>query len=59
MQKYIEYVNRFHEWNEIEIVFIQNQLKKHLEKNQENQTEIEEILDYLYSKKPNISKCLQ
>ena len=51
MQKYIDYVNKFQEWNEFWLNFITNQLKKHLVDNQENQTEIEEILDFLYSTK--------
>ncbi len=51
MEKYIEYVNRVHEWNVNEVDFINNQLKKHLDSNQENQTEIEHILDFLYSTK--------
>ena len=56
MQKYINFINEFHEWNQIEIDFINNQLFKHLINNNENQDEIEQILDYLYSKKSNISK---
>ena len=56
MKKYIEYINKFHEWNPIEIDFINKHLSNHLKDNQENQTEIETILDYLYSKKPDISK---
>ena len=56
MEKYIKFINEFHEWNQIEIDFINNQLSKHLKDNNENQDEIEQILDYLYSKKSNISK---
>ena len=57
MKKYIDYVKQFHEWNQTEIEFIENQLKKHLSENEENQTEIETILDYLFSNpKVNISK---
>jgi len=56
MKKYIEYINQFHEWNQIEIDFINKKLVKHLIENEENQTEIETILDYLYTKKPDISK---
>jgi hypothetical protein len=42
-------VNAFHEGNLSGISFIENQLTKHLENNEENQTEIEHILDFLYS----------
>jgi len=48
--KYITYVNEFHAWNEIEMVFIKNILTPHLKDNEENQTEIEHILDYLFHK---------
>ena len=51
MKKYIEYVNRYQEWNEYWLYFIENQLKKHLLTNQEDQTEIEHILDFVYSTK--------
>jgi len=51
MEKYIEYVNEFQEWNEYWIYFIENQLKKYLENNEENQTDIEHILDFLYHQK--------
>jgi len=54
--KYIQYVNEFHEWNQLEIDFINNQLVKYLQKNEENQTEIEHILDYLYNNNIDISK---
>ena len=57
MNNYIQYINEFHEWNQVEIDFVNNQLKKHLEINEENQTEIEHILDFLFSNpKTNISK---
>ena len=49
MDKYIQYVQEFQEWNSKWIEFINNQLKKHLLTETENQTEIETILDYLYS----------
>jgi hypothetical protein len=49
MKKYITYINEFHNSNQNEIDFINNQLKKHLVDNEENQTEIEEILDFLFS----------
>ena len=49
MQNYIWMVNAFHEGNLSGISFIENQLTKHLENNEENQTEIEHILDFLYS----------
>jgi len=56
MKKYIQFIQEFHESNQIEIDFVNNHLKKHLSENTENQDEIEKILDYLYSEKPNISK---
>lgn len=56
MKKYLTYISEFHENNIIEIEFVNNHLKKHLIDNEENQTEIETILDYLYSNKVNISK---
>ena len=57
MKKYLTYVAEFHENKPKEIEFINNHLKKHLEKNEENQTEIETILDFLYSnKRIDISK---
>ena len=56
MQYYLDYINRLHDWKQIEIDFINNQLKKHLIDNQENQTEVEEILDFLYSNDIDISK---
>ena len=49
MKKYIEYVKEFHNGNQNEIDFINNQLAKHLKEHEENQTEIEHILDFLYS----------
>lgn len=49
MQKYIQYVTEFHEGNELWLKFVNKQLPKYLEKNTENQTEIEHILDYLYN----------
>lgn len=49
MQKYIQYIVEFHNSNPVEIDFINNHLRKHLENNEENQTEIESILDYLFS----------
>ena len=55
MNKYIQYVNEFHEWNQIEIDFVNLQLKKHLHDNEENQTEIEHILDFLYSTSKDVS----
>ncbi len=51
MKKYIQYVNEFQDNNKFGLYFIENQLEKHLETNEENQTEIEHILDYLYSTK--------
>ena len=57
MNKYIQFVNEFHESNTLGLSFIANQLKKHLETNEENQTEIESILDFLYSNpKTDVSK---
>lgn len=49
MKKYIQYVEQFHENKKNEIDFINNQLAKHLVDNEENQTEIEHILDFLYA----------
>ena len=56
MQKYLQYVLEFHENKQLEIDFINNHLKKHLETNPENQDEIEQILDDLFSNKIDISK---
>ena len=57
MQKYIQFVQEFHENNALWLSFIENQLNKHLKENPENQTEIETILDFLYSnQKTDISK---
>jgi hypothetical protein len=56
MKNYLQYIKEFHEDNQIEIDFVNKQLSNNLKENEENQTEIEEILDYLYSMKPNISK---
>ena len=47
--KYLQYIKEFQEDNKAGKYFVENQLKKHLETNPENQTEIEHILDYLYS----------
>ena len=49
MQKYLQYVSEFQENNSKWVEFIQNQLQKHLKENEEDKTEIEIILDYLYS----------
>jgi len=49
MDKYLLLIKRFQDNNKAGIYFVENQLKKHLESNEENQTEIEHILDYLYS----------
>jgi len=57
MNKYVQFVNEFHEWNKLGLEFINNQLKKYLIENEENQTEVETILDFLYSnQKTDISK---
>lgn len=56
MTKYLQYVREFHDNNELEIDFINNQLKKHLETSPESQDEVEQILDYLFSNKIDISK---
>ena len=56
MKDYLIFIQEFHESNPIELEFVKNHLSKHLEKEQENQDEIEKILDYLYSEKPDISK---
>jgi hypothetical protein len=49
MKKYLTLIQEFHNSNPIEIEFIEKILPKHLLSNPENQTEIEEILDYLFS----------
>ena len=56
MKNYTQFIQEFHESNPIEIDFVNNNLAKHLKENTENQNEIEKILDYLYSNKPDISK---
>lgn len=53
MKKYLTYISEFHNSNPVEIDFVNNHLKKHLETNIENQDEIEQILDYLFSN-PNL-----
>ena len=57
MKNYIEYIKQFHNWNQNEIDFVNNQLTKYLLENEEDQTEIETILDFLYSNpKKDLSK---
>jgi hypothetical protein len=57
MNKYLQFIKEFHNNSQKEIDFINNQLSKHLLDNQENQTEIETILDYIFSNpKTDISK---
>jgi len=56
MEKYLDFIREFHDNNPIEIEFVNNHLKKHLVNNPENKDEIEQILDFLYSKKIDISK---
>jgi hypothetical protein len=57
MQKYLTLINEFHNSNPVEIEFVEKILTPHLATNTENQTEIEEILDFLYSKpKLDLSK---
>jgi uncharacterized protein YwgA len=56
MKDYKQYVEEFHESNPIGLQFVSTNLVKHLKENKENQDEIEQILDYLYSEKPDISK---
>ena len=56
MKKYLDFIREFHDNNPIEIEFVNNHLKKHLVNNPENQNEIEQILDFLYSEKIDISK---
>lgn len=56
MKKYIEYVNRFQEWNEAWIYFVENKLwdwsyKDWKEIKTLSQTDIEHILDFVYSTK--------
>ena len=50
MNKYIVYIKEFHEWNELEINFIETKLKWN-----EDQTVVEHILDFLYNNEINIS----
>ena len=49
MNKFLQYIQEFHENNQKEIDFVNNQLSKHLNDNDIQDTEIEHILDYLYS----------
>ena len=49
MQNYLQYIKEFHNSNPIELTFVENHLTKHLKDNQENQDEIEQILDFLFS----------
>jgi hypothetical protein len=49
MQKFLHYIKEFHENNPKEIDFINNQLSKHIKDNDVSDTDIEHILDYLYS----------
>jgi len=49
MNKYLTYIKEFQGNNPSCIFFVENQLAKHLEDNPEDQTEIEHILDYIYS----------
>ena len=56
MKNYNQYIQEFHESNPVELEFVDRQLSEYLKENQENQDEIEKILDYLYSVKPDISK---
>ena len=56
MKKYIEYINKFQEWNKYWIYFIENNLGDWTYKDKGNmktltQTEIEHILDFLFSEK--------
>jgi hypothetical protein len=57
MNKYLQFIKEFHNNNQREIDFINNQLSRYLKESQENQTEIENILDYIYSNpRSDISK---
>jgi hypothetical protein len=49
MQNYIQLVTDFHNSNPSSLEFIKTHLPKYLKDHQEDQTEIEEILDYLVS----------
>ena len=53
MQKYTDYVRKFHESNPNGLLFVEKILPKHLKDHPEDQTEIETVLDYLYSN-PNV-----
>ena len=56
MQNYILYIQEFHNSNPVELEFVKNHLQKHLKDHEENQTEIETILDYLFANPIDISK---
>ncbi len=51
MEKYIQYIREFHASNEQEFEFVEKVLTPYLIENTENQTEIEHILDFLFSNK--------
>lgn len=52
LSKYIQYIKEFHNNNQVELTFVHQHLDKHLNQEgvEENQTEIEHILDFLYQK---------
>jgi len=56
MNNYITYIQEFHNSNPVELEFVKNHLQKHLKDHEENQTEIETILDYLFANPIDISK---
>jgi uncharacterized protein YwgA len=56
MNNYTIYIQEFHNSNPVELEFVKNHLQKHLKEHEENQTEIESILDYLFANPIDISK---
>lgn len=57
MNKYVQYVQEFQENNKSGLYFVNTILPKWLLENQEDETEIEHILDYLYNnQRVDISK---
>ena len=53
MEKYINYVNEFQEWNEYWLFFIENNLKSEHNLTQDN---IEHILDFVWRNKKKYKK---
>ena len=49
MEKYIKYIDEFQDGNEYGKYFLENQLSQHIKTGSENSTDIEHILDFVYS----------